>query len=170
MPEIRSTIQNHLPFKREGKVIEKIWRVSLLNPLKSDIKHRNPMVELTYNKVLHLAKRLYSSLDVSKRKVFERDYRHDNTESSLAMHTFITPNFYWHLECGLDYHYRIEYDFYNCQFEEELMKHVHRRELVTPGSCKQRQLKANCEEYFNRVIHIQDAHYTQVLPYIVINS
>lgn len=172
MTEIKSQIQNLLPFKKETERLkEKRCVLSTSNPYKDSSHHRNSIIELTYHEILKSAKSLYSQLEsTSERTVFEKDYRCDNSESSLAMHTFLTSSCYFHLECSYDYLYRIRYDFYNCPFENELMEQIELRDQYTPGSCKHWQTKPNCNEFFQRVVEVQDAKFFQVLPHIAINS
>ncbi len=176
MTEINPQNQNLLPFKKETETIEirrldKRWVTALSNPYKASPKHRNSLVELTYHELLKSAKSLYSQLQsTSERTVFEKDYRYDNSESSLAMHSFLTSSCYLHLECSFDYLYRIQYDFHDCPFEKELMEQIDLREHYNHGSCKQWQTKPNCKEFFERVIKVQDVKFIRVLPHIVINS
>lgn len=171
MTEIKYNIQNLLPFKREGRVLTKRWTEARQNPYKASPKHGNSLVELTYHEIVKLAKSLCSQLEsTSERTAFEKDYRNDNSESSLAMHSFLTRSCYLHLECSFDYLYRIQYDFYNCPFEKELMEQIELREHYTPGSFKHWQTKPNCKEFFDRVIKIQEAKFIHVLPHIAINS
>lgn len=117
-----------------------------------------------HHDILKSAKSLYSQLEnTSKRTVYEKDCKNNNSESSLAMNTFLTSSCYLHLECSFDYLYRIRYDFYNCPFEKELMEKIELREHFTPGSCKHWETKPNCKEFFDRVIKVQDAQFIQVL-------
>lgn len=151
--------------------MEKRWVTALTNPYKDSLYHLNSIIELTYHDILKSAKTLYSQLEsTSERTVFEKDCKNNSSESSLAMHTFLTSSCYLHLECSFDYLYRIQYDFYNCPFENEIMRLIELREHYTPGSCKHLQTKPNCKEFFNRVITVQDAQFIQVLPHIAINS
>ena len=163
MTEINSKIQNLMPLKKE-KRLGKRWIISLANPYKDSANCQNAIIELTYHEIVKLAKTLYSRLQsTSERTAFEKNYKNDNSESSLAMHSFLTSSCYLHLECSFDYRYRIQYDFYNCPFEKELMDQIQLREQNTPGSCKHWQTKPNCKEFFNRVIRVQNAQFIQVL-------
>jgi hypothetical protein len=172
MTEIKSDIQNHFPFKKETKrLMEKRWVTALTNPYKDSSHHQNSIIELTYHEILKSAKSLYSQLQAtSKRTVYEKDCKNNNSESSLAMHSFLTSSCYLHLECSFDYLYRIRYDFYNCPFEKEIIQLINLREHYTPGSFKHWETKPNCKEFFERVIQVQDAQFIKVLPHIEINS
>lgn len=120
MPELKSLqtipvqeIQNPR-FRKSGKRWKEARTVS--NARNKDI---NFMVELYYKEILDLAKKLICTLpDTYSRTVYEKDEREDNSESFLAMHTFISPSFYWHLECDLAYFYRAEFDFHNCPLKQ----------------------------------------------------
>ncbi len=169
MTEIKPQIQNRQPFKQETGMLEKRWITAKTNPNKVP-SYRNSIVEFTYNNVLKLAKRLYSQLEsTSERTVFEKDHRYDSSENSLAMHTLLTPNFYWHLECSFDYLYRIEYDFHKCPFEEQFTEQIHIREHYMPGSTKHWHTRPDCKGFFNRVVQVQDAQYIHVLPHNAIS-
>ena len=176
MTEIKSQIQNHLPFKKEAERLniprlEKRWVLAHSNPYKDSSYHQNSIIEVTYHDILKSAKSLYSQLHGTlQRTVFEKDYKNDSSESSLAMHTFLTSSCYLHLECSFDYLYRIRFDFYNCPFENELMEKIELRDHYTPGSSKHWETKPNCKEFFQRVVRVQDAQFIQVLPHIAINS
>lgn len=169
MTEIKSTVQHLLPFKKETERLnthrqEKRWVIALCNPYKDSSHYQNSIIELTYHEILKLAKTLYSQLQsTSERTVYEKNHKIDNSESCLAMHTFLTSSCYLHLECSFDFKYRIQYDFFNCPFEKELMQQIQLREDYSPGSCKHWQLKPNCEEFFNRVIQVQEKEHIYLL-------
>lgn len=175
MTEHKTDIHNRPPFKKETETIEirrleKRWVIALTNPYKDSPKHRNSLVELTYLEIIKSAKSLYSQLNgTSERTAFEKDYKNDSSESSLAMQTFLTRSCYLHLECSFDYLYRIRYDFYNCPFEKEIMEQIELREHYTPGSSKHWETKPNCKEFFDRVFRVQDAKSFQALPHNSIN-
>jgi len=164
MTEIKSTIQHLAPFKKEIRKIEKRWVIALSNPYKDSSHYQNSIIEFTYHEILKLAKTLYSQLQsTSERTLYEKNFKNDNSESCLAMHTFLTSSCYLHLECSFDFKYRIQYDFFNCPFEKELMQQIQLREDYSPGYCKHKQLKPNCEEFFNRVIKVQDKEHIYLL-------
>ena len=165
MTEIKSQIQNLLPFKKETtRRIQKRWVLALSNPYKDSSHYQNSIIELTYHEILKVTKGLYSQLQSdSKRTVFEKNCKNDNRDGILSMHTFLTSSCYLHLECSFDFKYRIQYDFFNCPFENELMMLIQLREDYSPGSCKHWQTKPNCEEFFNRVIQVQDKEHIYLL-------
>ncbi|HEY0770285.1 MAG TPA: hypothetical protein VGD31_08110 [Sphingobacteriaceae bacterium] len=139
--------------------LRKRWLVG-----KKDHKVENQLVEHCYNDVLNEAKALFTALpDESSKTVFEKNYRYDNSENSFAMHSFITSSFYWYLECHFAYYYHVEFDFYNCPFEEQLRTSFERKFAYTNNRCSQRHLEPNCEEYWKRVLEIQDKKYMHVL-------
>lgn len=161
-----TTIQPVQIINPETKIrrMEKRWITASNTKAAKGYWVQNGVVELFYDQILDLAKSLYSTLpDKYSRTVFEKDYRNDNTENSFAMHTFITPSFYWYLECHFAYYYHVEYDFHNCPFEEELRTNFERKFHYANGKCNQRKLKPNCEEFYKQVLKVQDAQYITIL-------
>ena len=124
---------------------------------------QNFMVELHYHKILVKVKNLFATSPfLSSQLVFEKDYKEDNTENSFTMHSFISSSFFWYLECDFAYCYMVEYDFHNCPFEQEI------RELIESsfwGSTRvnQKPQKPNCEEFYKRVLKVQDKEYFNLL-------
>lgn len=152
---------DHKPNIRIRK-ISKRWKSSLTVSNGRD-KNINFMVELYYKQLLEFAKSVISTLpDTYSRTVFEKDYREDNTENCFTMHSFITPNFYLYLECDFAYCYRVEYDFYNCPFEDQIRAKFETMATMMKYS-KQRHLQPNCDEYLKSVFKVQDEKYRLVL-------
>jgi hypothetical protein len=56
----------------------------------------------------------------AKGKVFERDYSTDPGDNIHAIHSFMTPDFYWYLSCDEHYTFIISYAINNALFEDEL--------------------------------------------------
>ncbi|MCC8410494.1 hypothetical protein LJ707_16245 [Mucilaginibacter sp. UR6-1] len=120
------------------------------------LKIRNELVEDGYMRIIEKVKLMYQQLDHST-IVFERDYRRDKSQGLFGMHTFITPHFYFNLECRLTFDFIIEYDFYNCPFEDavsELMLGFpyNKAAIHTPQ-------KPNCTKFHERVLNVQDPIY-----------
>lgn len=141
--------------------LAKRWKVLSLMPNQGNLKDRNGTVEWYYETILQIAKKCSAELpDEYSKTVFERDYRHDHSAGCMIMHSFITPNFYWELECDFAYFYQLEYNFYNCPFEEEVRRIFKGMRSVTP---KHRPLKPDADAYFRRVIAVQDKQYIHLL-------
>lgn len=99
------------------------------------------------------------------RTVFERDYRYDVSENFMTMYAFITSSLYFKLECMMDYSYRIEYDLYNCPFEQEIMEWINNRNCYIKDCCRQFKIKPNYKEFFQKVIQVQEEKSVTILPY-----
>ena len=142
--------------------LKKRWKTALIKQ-KGMNKDINKLVEAYYKDVLAFVKPLISTLpDTYSRTVFERDYREDSSENSFAMHSFITPSFFWYLECDYAYRYRVEYDFHNCPFEEQIRNKLSGMYTLLERT-EQRHLQPNCEEFLKRVFKVQDEKYRLVL-------
>lgn len=120
------------------------------------LKVRNEVVEEGYMRIIEKVKLMYQQLDYST-TIFERDYRKDKSQGLFGMHSFITQHFYFYLECRLTFDFIIEYDFYNCPFEEAI------HELICVHLCKEALIhtpqKPNCTEFYKRVLNVQDPIY-----------
>src|SRR5687768_1508807 len=115
-------------------------------------RDRNDSLEFTYNLILKAAKRFIAKLpDEASRKVFERDYKHDSSESLVAMHSFLSPNIYWSLDCDYLYEYQIEYSFYNCSFEAEIQELIW-KEIYYTKNCNPKSM--NHKEFYNGVLKV----------------
>lgn len=120
------------------------------------LKARNELVEEGYMRIVEKVKLMYQQSDYST-IIFERDYRKDKSQGLFGMHSFITPHFYFNLECRLTFDFIIEYDFYNCPFEDAI------RELMSVHLSKEAIIhtpqKPNCTEFYKRVLKVQDPIY-----------
>lgn len=153
----RTAPEIHRPEER----LAKRWYIASTMRNQTTMKHRNGTVEWYYETILKIAKKRCAELpDEYSRTVFERDYRYDDSAGCMAMHSFITPHFYWQLECDFAYFYQLEYNFYNCPFEEDVRRIFNGMRSVTP---QQRHLKPDGDAYFRRVLAVQDKQYIHIL-------
>lgn len=165
MAERKSRPIQQAPFEIQSlgpSRINKRWKIALVKR-KGMNKDINMLVEAYYKDVLEFVKSLFSTLpDSYSRTVFERDYREDNSENSFTMHSFIAPSFFWYLECDYAYHYKVEYDFHSCAFEEQIRGKLSGMYTLLERT-EQRNLQPNCEEFLKRVFKVQDEKYRLVL-------
>jgi hypothetical protein len=117
----------------------KTWKVAQRRSNYQEQQRTNTTVEVFYNSVLFNAKKLHGH---SNQPRFERDYRNDRSESGLAMHAFLSDQFYFYLECDLHYDYNIEYAFFRCPFESEI------RAMLKGYPCDTRAREANLKPDF----------------------
>ncbi len=155
------------PYKKvtdQGNRLMKRWKLAQLKYKSGYTSDLNYGTEHVYHQILTLAKTLYSQLPEGlTNPVFNKDYKEDNGENALMMHCFITDNFYWELECSFAYFYRINYDFYNCPFEREIMNAIERNEPYLPNCFVRTPQKPNCLELHRRVIQVQDHEHIYLL-------
>lgn len=156
-----------LPYKKvtdQSQPMAKRWKLAQLKYKRGYTSDLNYGTEDIYHQILTLAKTLYSQLpEALTNPVFLKDYKEDNTENALMMHCFITHNFYWELECSFAYFYRINYDFHNCPFEQEIMDAINRNEPYLPNCFVRTPKKPNCQELHRRVLQVQDKEHIYLL-------
>ncbi|MET3981151.1 hypothetical protein ABIB62_003772 [Mucilaginibacter sp. UYP25] len=118
MKEILQAIEKPITTPAFTKVrpISKRWkRVSDLshpNKLKQTIDTRIIQYELVLEKVKHL----YAN---SGEVCYERDFKIDN-ENPFTIYSFLTPGFWWDIECDLLYDINVTYQFANCPHEDAI--------------------------------------------------
>ncbi|MBE9584017.1 hypothetical protein IM792_06110 [Mucilaginibacter sp. JRF] len=160
MKEIKERVNNNPIANIRGT---KRWvqakRMSNGNSL---LKVRNELVEDGYMRIVEKVKLMYQQLNHST-IIFERDYRRDKSQGLFGMHSFITPHFYFYLECRLTFDFIIEYDFYNCPFEDAI-RHMmigYPYNEVAIHTPKQ----PNCTKFYESVLKVQDPIYqTTIKP------
>ncbi len=156
-----------LPYKKvtdQGHGLSKRWKLAESKYKRGYTSDLNYGTEHLYHQILTFAKTLYSQLpEALTNPIFEKDDKEDGTENAFRMHCFITHNFYWELECSFAYFYRINYDFYNCPFEEEIMNAINRNEPYLPNCFVRTPQKPNCLKLHRRVLHVQDQEHIYLL-------
>jgi hypothetical protein len=110
--EIPITTPTYHKVQRISKRWKKVSKLSHPNNLKQIIDTRIGQYECVLSKV----KELYAN---SGETCYERDFKHDN-ENPFTIYSFLTPTFWWNIECDFVYNINIEYQFYNCPFEQEI--------------------------------------------------
>jgi hypothetical protein len=167
--ELKATTENILPFKKDAekanrKGLGKRWKTALTLSPGCVERDKNYAVESMYNQILKLAKTLhFASKDRWSDSVFERCYKEDNSENCFALHSFLTPTFYWYLECDFAYFYKINYSFNNCPYEEELMFRISRWLDYIPNRIECVKLKPSHSEFYKKVLTVQDQQYIILL-------
>jgi hypothetical protein len=161
MKEIKTNnhpiINTHYPLAKENQ-FSKRWHIAQSLQNRPQQRLQNDAVEFDYHRILDVVKRLYLK---HGEVYFDRDYKHDKTENCLAMHSFMTPTFYWYLECDFCYDFRVEYDFCNCPFESSILAML--KPYPMDRASKRIQLKPDFNTYYNGVVKVQDAKYIHSL-------
>jgi len=107
------------PQNTTKKALRKTWGRAVSTPNWTTLKMQNASLEAQYHRIIMLVKQLYLA---KGEQYFERDYKDDPNEGYLSMHSFLTNTFYIHLECGGDLVYRVEFEFHNCRFANQITK------------------------------------------------
>jgi hypothetical protein len=161
--EFKSPMQNDTATPKAINSLGKRWKTAKKVNLGASRKDQNSLVEFYYMDMLAFAKNKIAELpDSHSRVIYERDYREDVTEDSFAMHCLISPCFYWHLECTFAYYYKVDYDFYNCPFEQEFREKLSGM-FTLLRNLERKQLQPNCSAYLKRVFKVQDKKFMLTL-------
>lgn len=141
-------LETHYPIQQRGT---KRWiAAQTKGPFKQQLMHNNN-VEAAYHRVIAIAKTAISGLSIT---YYEKDMKKDKSEGLYGMHSFITSNFYWWLECDLCCHYQIRYAFNNCPYEVEIRKLMRAYPLDRVTTPKQFQF--DFTTFYENVLRIQD--------------
>ena len=84
-------------------------------------KKINLAINDTYHLLIELVKELYSTLPNESDRIIVEMNRAEEPLNPICMYTFLTPHFYFYLECSIVFQYRVEYQFDQCPFEKEIM-------------------------------------------------
>jgi hypothetical protein len=157
MKELKSTpiIETHYPLKQRGN---KRWAIAKSKTYNKPLLMQNSCVEAAYIRILQEVKNHFLGAGTV---YYEHNSRNDKTLSLMAMHSFITPSFYFHLQCNFLYEYEVEYAFCNCGYEGTI------RELLKPypldRQAKQVDLKPDYETFYKMVILMVDPQFVHTL-------
>ena len=109
----------------------------------------NKKTEFIFHSTLRMVKAFLSN---KPEAFFERNYLHDNIDSALLMHGFMSKRFYLTLECNVHYDIVIEYAFANFQLEAEVKK-----KLEAAGAlAREITLKPDFETFYQNVLNYQN--------------
>uniref|UniRef100_UPI003BF8E4BC hypothetical protein n=1 Tax=Rubrolithibacter danxiaensis TaxID=3390805 RepID=UPI003BF8E4BC len=74
---------------------------------------------------------------------------------------FVSPCFYFRLSCDFLLYYQIEYAFYNCPFEDEIMEVMN--QVPIWENMKERTFKNGYPDFYSNVINLNDEKFIKVL-------
>ena len=135
------------------KKLPKQWIIAANRPGHISQKADNGMLELIYKETLAAVKKLNTYPIV----YFEKDHRQDNAHDAFVMHTYLSPTFYFQLECAITCSYFIEYAFNSCPHEEEIRKLLRRWPLEIKA--KEVKLQPDYQTFYRAVLNFQDKKY-----------
>jgi len=119
---------------------------------------QNSNIEAVYHQVINAVKTLYMRRGGD---YFERDYKTDKSHGILCMHSFITSNFYWILDCELGFQYKVTFAFDKCPFEAEVRKLL--RAYPLSESATEVILQPDLATFYKNVLAYQDRRFHLVL-------
>lgn len=124
-------------------------------------KKINLAIHDTYHLLIELVKELYATLPNESDRIIVEMNRAEEPLNPICMYTFLTPHFYFYLECSIVYQYRVEYQFDNCPFEQEIM---HRLKTTILRNYSTEIMKMpNYREFFNEVLRVQPERFKRIL-------
>lgn len=118
----------------------------------------NIHIEGYFMEALRKAKRLLAQ---SPQTAFERDYRRSSTENAQAMHAFMSSTFYFYLECDPLFHYKVEFAFHHCPYEQQIRTLISKFQVDAEVS--ERIFKEGFATYFKQALAFQDSKFTYML-------
>ena len=118
MKEISEITENPITTTSTRKVypISKRWKVVKNSTHPNRMKDHIATRMIQYELVLGKVKELYKD---SGEHCYERDFKHDN-ENPFTIYSFLLSNFYWNIDCDLNFNITLEYQFWFCPFEQEI--------------------------------------------------
>ncbi|CAM3747459.1 hypothetical protein MUGA111182_06995 [Mucilaginibacter galii] len=114
-------------------------------------KQRNTIIAGDYRGILVEAKTLLKPTDGH---AFELDFTRSRAKSKLALYAFITPTFYWYLECDPFTEYQVTYAFGNCPQEVAIRKLLSK--FFVQEQLQEIKLQPDFDTYYRNVQQVQD--------------
>ena len=118
----------------------------------------NETVEGQFMHILYQVKQLLNGQHLT---AFSRNYRRCNAYNAFTMEVFICSSVYLHLECSMDYVYRVDYAFNNCQHEVEVRKLLN--VYVLKSRAREVQLTPSFGQFYQAVLIVQDSKHIILL-------
>lgn len=120
----------------------------------------NRSTEGLYHQIIKQVKKLYAELpNEADRTFFEMNRKADAT-SVTGMHDFLTPSFYFNLECDVWGKYWIYYAFSNCPFENKIRELIDKCTLQSVVKVKE---NINFLLYYRTVMACQPKEFIFIL-------
>jgi len=145
------------PLNKQDRMVKR-WKLAKMRTWDKRQQVDNLTLEINHHAALKKVKELLSN---QQQTVFERDYKEDNLENALAMHAFLSPGFYFYLECDYAWDYQLEYAFNNCKQEAQIKAILKSYQLDVKG--KLVALQPDFNTFYRNVIAIQDKRYLYLL-------
>lgn len=158
MKELKTNqiINTHYPVKPVRSY--KRWAIAKSKTYNKPLMMQNSCVEAAYIRIVKAVKNTFMAAGTT---YYEKDSRTDKSDGLMAMHSFITPDFYFHLQCNFEYHYEVEYSFGDCSYEgiirEMLKAYPLDRQAI------EKQFKPDYDTFYKSVMLMLDPQYIHTL-------
>lgn len=144
-------LETHYPIRKDGA--RKRWIIAASGSQFVYKRMHNECVEAAYHRIREFATRQLSTRTV----YYDRDLKNDKSDGLFGMHSFVTPTFYWRLDCDLCYDYQITYAFHNSPFEADIRSFM--RAYPLDRVPKLKQFPSDLPTFYENVLRLQDKQF-----------
>jgi hypothetical protein len=124
-------------------------------------KSINTAIDQSYHTLIEHVKKLYSKLpNVDDRIVVEMN-RAQEPNNPISIYCFMTPHFYFYLECDVMLRYRVEYQLFNCPYEKEITKAM--KQTILRSYSTEIMKMPNYQTFFKEVLRVQPDKFKRVV-------
>lgn len=106
-------------------------------------------------------KDLYSKLPNSDDRIVVEMNRAQEPNNPISIYCFMTQHFYFYLECDMMLRYRVEYQLFNCPFEQEILKAM--KQTILRSHSTEIMKMPNYPAFFKEVLRVQPEKFKRVL-------
>jgi hypothetical protein len=124
-------------------------------------KQINQAIDDSYHTLIDHVKELYSTLPNSDDRIVVEMNRAQEPNNPISIYCFMTSHFYFYLECDMMLRYRVEYQLFNCPFEQEILKAM--KQTILRSYSTEIMKMPNYEAFFKEVLRVQPNRFKRVL-------
>lgn len=123
----------------------------------------NPSIEFNYHSAVKRIKELFTILpNKCDRVMVILDQKQEPLNAS-DLYCIVTSTFFFHIQCDVLNNYKVEYLFYRCPLEEQIMKIIGEELLKSYSTEKVQQ--DDFPAFFKRVLSVQPERFIHLLDY-----
>ncbi|MEE1945064.1 hypothetical protein VRU48_08095 [Pedobacter sp. KR3-3] len=121
----------------------------------------NSAIEFFYHSLVEKVKELHATLpNKEDRVVILLDLTKDPVNLS-GIHCLVTPSFFVHLECDYYNNYKVEYQFFKCQFEGQIQELINKLSLRSYST--QITTQPEYPAFFKRCLQVNPERFIHLL-------
>jgi hypothetical protein len=122
---------------------------------------KNFAIEHFYHSLVKKVKELYATLPNKEDRVVILLDRTKDPANHSGVHCFLTPSFFIHLECDIYNNYKVEYQFCNCPFQQEIEKLLNG--LLLSSFSTQITMQPDYPAFFRRCLAVNPERFIHLL-------